>query len=263
MQKAVARILEARDKKQDVFLFGDYDADGVSATAILWEGLQSIGVVARPFIPHRSKNGYGLSVKTLESVLAGKRPDLLITVDNGIVAHDAFRMLKELKIDAILTDHHSREKKVPDALAVIHTTQLCGSTVAWFLARELSKTAARDSLDLTAIATIADQMPLSGVNRSFVKFGLEALRRTRRVGLQLLIAKAGLEPTQLNVSAINYGIAPRINAMGRLKHGMDALRLICTKNMQRADQLVKELNETNVSRQELTRSKLANALEQA
>ncbi len=265
MEKAVARITLAKERGEDVLIFGDYDADGICATAILWEGLREFGIVARPFIPHREKHGYGLSDRSIDAVLAEKKPDLLITVDNGIVAHAAFERLKAEGIDAILTDHHQPEVGAdqqavyPPATACIHTTQLCGSTVAWFLARQLSPKAAARSLDLTAIATIADQMPLLGVNRSFVRFGIPAIAKSSRVGLQLLIAKAAIDPRKLDVQSVNYVIAPRINAMGRLKHGLDALRLICTKNMERADQLVKELIDTNTSRQELTTEMLDDA----
>ena len=272
MAKAVARLEVARDEKQTVVIFGDYDVDGICSTAILWEGLRAFGILAKPFIPDRLKHGYGLSEKSLAAVLEENKekfPDLLITVDNGVVAHSAFAELKRLGIDAILTDHHQPEVdeqgaiKLPDALAVVHTTQLCGSTVAWMLARELSKKSAERSLDLTAIATIADQMPLLEANRSFVKHGLTALQRTHRVGVQLLCAKANIELKTITVSGINYGIAPRINAMGRLKHGMDALRLLCTNNIVTADALVNELMDTNVTRQELTAEMIEHAITQA
>lgn len=269
MEKTLERLTKARDNKEDVLIFGDYDADGICATAILWEGLRAFGIVARPFIPHREKHGYGLSARSLEAVLSEKKPDLLITVDNGIVAHDAFAQLKKEGIDAILTDHHQPEVdstgKVlyPPAITVVHTTQLCGATVAWMLSRELNREAAEKSLDLTAIATIADQMSLLGVCRSFVVHGMKALRQTERVGLQLLCAKATVECKDLAVGDVNFVIAPRINAMGRIKHGLDALRLICTKSMERAEELVYELNDTNTSRQELTNEMVEHAMRQA
>jgi len=263
MSKALQRIQKAKDNDEDVLIFGDYDADGVCATAILWEGLRGFGIVARPFIPQREIHGYGLSLRSLESVLAEKKPDLIITVDNGIVAHDAFAYLKEIGVDAILSDHHLPESTLPDATAIVHTTQLCGSTVAWFLARELSREAAMNSLDLAAIATVADQMILLNANRSFVKYGVEALAKTKRIGLQLLLKKADIDLEKVTTSSINYGIAPRINAMGRLKHGMDALRLLCTKSLERATSLVAELHDTNVSRQELTADMIQDALKQA
>jgi single-stranded-DNA-specific exonuclease len=270
MRAALERIFRARDLKQDVVIFGDYDADGICSTAILWEALKKVGIIAQPFIPHREKHGYGISLRSLEALFAEsemrihKKPDLIITVDNGIVAHEAFAHLRDVGVDAILTDHHQPESiGVPPALAVIHTTKVCGSGVAWFLARSLSREAAVASLDLTAIATIADQMPLLGINRSFVCYGLDALRETQRVGLQLLCAKANIDQHLITANSINFGIGPRINAMGRLKHGMDALRLICTKSMTRAESLVQELDQTNNNRQELTAAMLEDALTRA
>lgn len=269
LAKAVARLQIAKEKQEEVVIFGDYDVDGISSTAILWEALRAFGIMAHPFIPDRIKHGYGLSLHSLEAVLAEHKPTLLLTVDNGIVAHDAFAELQKLKIDAILTDHHQPEVDVsgeeifPPALAVIHTTQLCGSTVAWFLARELSLTAAQHSLDLTAIATVADQMPMLAANRSFVVHGLKALKKTKRIGLQLLCARAGIPLEELTVGSINYAIGPRINAMGRLKHGLDALRLLCTKKTETAELLVTELNDTNSTRQELTGEMIDHAVAQA
>jgi single-stranded-DNA-specific exonuclease len=260
MQKAVERIYEAKEKKQDVLIFGDYDADGICATATLWEALKSVGVLARPFIPHREKHGYGLSLRSLAAVLEEKKPDLLITVDNGIVANDAFAELQRLGVSTILTDHHQPDTTLPPADIILHTTKVSGTGVAWFFSRSLNEAAAQRSLDLAAIATIADQMPLLEINRMIVTHGLEALRRTERVGLQLLITKANIDTEKLDASSVNYAIAPRINAMGRIKHGMDALRLLCTKNMERADQLVGELHDTNVSRQEMTSSMIEEAL---
>jgi len=269
MAIAVKRLEQARDENEKVVIFGDYDADGICSTAILWEALRSFGILAQPFIPDRQKHGYGLSEKSLTAVLEDGKPDLLITVDNGIVAHQPFALLTDLGIDAILTDHHQPEVNVdgqvifPPAVAIIHTTQLCGATVAWFLARQLSEKAAKASLDLTAIATVADQMPLLNANRSFVKHGLVALQNSQRVGIQLLCAKAKIDQKTMHVGTINYGIAPRINAMGRLKHGLDALRLLCTKNMQAADKLVNEVIDTNVTRQELTSEMIDHAIKQA
>ena len=272
LQRAVDRIRLARDRKEEVVIFGDYDADGVCATAVLWEALRAVGVVAKPFLPHREKHGYGLSMRSLEAVLAEHSPQLLITVDNGIVAHDAFAELARLGIDTILTDHHQPEVEVidgkeqpkfPAAQVRVHTTALCGSGVAWFLARALSAESAQASVELTAIATVADQMKLLGVNRSLVVHGLKALRRTKRIGLQLLVAKSGVELANIGTETLNYGIVPRINAMGRLKHSLDALRLLCTTSPERAQLLVYELHTTNTARQDLTSEMIDHAVEQA
>ncbi|MBW7955680.1 single-stranded-DNA-specific exonuclease RecJ [Patescibacteria group bacterium] len=263
MDMAVRRIQQAKERNEEVVIFGDYDADGICSTAILWEALRSIGVIAKPFLPHREKHGYGLTLRSLASVLEEHKPQLLITVDNGIVAHAAFAELQRLGIDTILTDHHAPEAELPVAQVVIHTTKLCGSGVAWFLARHLSETSAQASLDLAAIATIADQMVLLDANRSFVVHGMAELRQTERIGLQLLMAKANVLPEKISADTINYVIAPRLNAMGRLKHSLDALRLVCTTSYDRAHQLVAELNDTNVTRQELTTEMIEHAISQA
>lgn len=272
LQAAAERILLAKERHEEVVIFGDYDADGVCSTAILWEAMRAVGVVAKPFLPHREKHGYGLSARSLEAVLAEYSPQLLITVDNGIVAHEAFAELHRIGIDTILTDHHQPEvelveghpePKYPFAQLRVHTTKLCGSGVAWFLARELSPVSAQASLELAAIATVADQMPLLGANRAFVVHGMEELKQTERVGLQALLKKTGVEPTKISSDTLNYGIVPRLNAMGRLKHSLDALRLVCTTNHERAQLLVDELNTTNATRQDLTSEMIEHATAQA
>ncbi len=257
---AVARLQTALDKQEDVLVFGDYDADGITSTAILWLTLHHLGYNARPFIPHREKHGYGLSDRALNDILAAKKPDLIVTVDNGIVAHQPVTRLNELGIDVIITDHHQPETTLPPALAIFHTTQLCGATVAWMLAKELDGEYVKTLLDLCGIATIADQVPLLSANRSFAFWGIKALQKTERMGLNELLMLAAIKPAEVNTTAINFGIAPRINAMGRLDHGMDALRLLCTTNHQRAQELVGNLNDTNIRRQDMTETMVNQAL---
>ena len=260
------RLELAKQRKEHVVIFGDYDADGVCATAVMWEGLRAFGITATPFLPHREKHGYGLSLKAIPDLLAGERPDLVITVDNGIVAHAACQRLMDEGIDVLITDHHQPEDVLPAAQVIIHSPRLCGTTVSWWVVRQLlgarHETTQR-TLDLTAIATIADQMPMLGVSRSFVLHGFHALRASSRVGLQLLAEKAQLELAELNLEGINYGIVPRINAMGRLKHGLAALQLLCTRKRERAQLLVAELHDTNTARQELTQEMVAHAMAQA
>lgn len=260
---AVARILLAKERGEEVVIFGDYDVDGVCSTAIIWESLRAIGVVAKPFLPLREKHGYGLSMRSLKSVLEEYSPKLLITVDNGIVAHQAFEELNRLGIDTILTDHHAPEAGMPNAQIIVHSTQVCGSGVAWFLARAISAASAERSQDLMGLATIADQMILLKANRSFVVHGIDALKKTQRIGLQILMSRANVELDKISSETINYVIAPRINAMGRLKHSLDALRLVCTTSVERASQLVAELNDTNTERQDLTVEMIDHAMVQA
>lgn len=247
--KAVRRIVEAKKKGEGVVVYGDYDADGICATAIMWEALDALGVEALPYIPERVSEGYGLNAESIKKLKA-KDPKLklIVTVDNGVVALEAIGAAKKLGIEVIVTDHHKAEKKLPRAAAIVHTTEVSGSAVAWILARELGVT---KGLELVAIGTVADQIPLLGVNRSLVKYGLKDLNKTRRLGLLALLEEAVIEPGKVGSYEINYMIAPRINAMGRLAEGMDSLRLLCTRREERARELARELGRVNRKRQKM------------
>jgi single-stranded-DNA-specific exonuclease len=254
MKRAVKLVQEAKEKKWKVLVFGDYDCDGICATTILWETLYEMGVHAMPFIPSRDKHGYGLSMAALDDILADptNRPQLLITVDNGIVAHEAFTRLQKEGVKTILTDHHQPEKTIPPVDVLVHTTQLCGTTVSWMFAHALNPEKAGTMLDLCAIATIADQVPLLFANRSFAKHGIEALKKTKRVGLQMLIQAANVDPKTIDAKTVNYMLAPRINAMGRIGEAMNALRLLCSKKMEKAISYASQLQSTNIDRQSMT-----------
>lgn len=249
VKKAKKRIMLAKKNKEKVYVYGDYDADGVTSTGIMWEALHKLGLDAMPYVPDRFDEGYGINAKSVENIKE-KNPDLklIVTVDNGIVAFAGIKKANALGIDVIVTDHHMPEKKRPKAFAIIHTTKIAGSAVAWVLARELG---VKDALELTAIGTIADQMPLVKANRSFAKFGLQALKKTKRAGLLELIKDAGGKMENLGTYDINYIIAPRLNAMGRLKHGLDSLRLLCVKGKDRAQELSHLLTATNLERQKI------------
>jgi single-stranded-DNA-specific exonuclease len=262
LKKAVKRIQKAKKNKESVIVYGDYDADGITATAIMWETLHSLGLDVLPHIPDRFEEGYGINALSVEN-LKSKTPNLklIVTVDNGIVAHEGIKKAKELGIDVIITDHHQRGKTSPGSLATIYTDKISGSGVAWIFARELCKLfhlsliSSRSKLELAAIGTIADQMPLVGFNRSIVKFGLADLARTKRPGLLALFRQSGLtggKPVgQIGTYEVNYVIAPRINAMGRLKNGIDSLRLLCTTKKDKADGLSRILGRTNLERQKI------------
>jgi single-stranded-DNA-specific exonuclease len=259
---AKERVLQAIEKKEQILVFGDYDADGVCATAILWEALYSLGADALPFIPHREKHGYGLTWAAIEELKKRSLPKLVVTVDTGIVALEAVEQLTKQGVEVIITDHHQPENTLPDALAIVHTPEIAGSGVAWFFAREFSEEAAKQSLDLAALATVSDMMPLRGANRSLVFHGLQALQQTKRLGLQTLIKVANLEKRPITASTVGYALAPRINAMGRLSHGLDALRLLCTTSKARAIELAGLVDETNANRQQLTEDLLQMAKQQ-
>src|SRR3989338_4215558 len=167
-----------------------------------------------------------LSSRTLRST-----PTLIMTVDNGIVAESGVDYAKKKGIDVVICDHHEKSKHLPKALAIIHTTKLAGSGVSWIFARELltdltPKLPHRSSLDLATIGTVADMVPLLGANRAIVKEGLKELRETKRIGLRELFLEAQISPGEINTFHINFMIAPRLNAMGRLERATDALRLI-------------------------------------
>jgi single-stranded-DNA-specific exonuclease len=260
MAKAIQRIKKAKQNKEDIIVYGDYDADGICGTAILWETLYSLGLKVLPYIPERFTEGYGLNASTISKLKTqNSNLGLIITVDHGIVARKKIDVAKELGIDVIITDHHEPGKVKPKPFAVIHTQKISGSAVAWVFSREIRKRfKIQDSrinngngLELAAIGTIADQLPLIGPNRSFAKYGLEALRETVRPGILALFTEAQLKSGSVGPYEVGFMIAPRLNAMGRLSHAIDSLRLLCTKNVGQARELAAKLGRTNKERQRI------------
>ena len=265
ISKAIERIKRAKKNREKVIVYGDYDADGITGTAILWETLYSLGLNVLPYIPERFSEGYGLNSESIKKL---KEEDsdlgLIITVDHGIVADKKIDIAKKLGIDVIISDHHQPGKVKPKVFATIHTTAVGGAAVAWFFSREINKIlnhqtpACRQAgliinhrLDLAAIGTIADQLILVGLNRSIVKYGLEALRKTNRPGLLSLFEQAGIEKESIGPYEVGFLIAPRINAMGRLTHAIDSLRLLCTKDKKRAEKLSEYIGRINSERQRI------------
>jgi single-stranded-DNA-specific exonuclease len=249
VKKSILRVKKAIKDKEKIIVYGDYDADGICATAILWEALHSLKANALPYIPERFSEGYGLNSESVKK-LKEEHPDLglIITVDNGIVAVKQVEKIKKLGIDVIITDHHQKGKKIPKAHSIIHTTEIGGAGIAWIFARELGEDG---GLDLAAIGTVADQLPLMGPNRSLVKYGLKALNKTKRLGLLALFEKAAITKGSIGTYQIGFIIAPRINATGRLKHGIDSLRLLCTLDGERANELALYLGKVNTERQKI------------
>ena len=288
LKKAIQRIQLSIKNKEQIVIFGDYDVDGICGSAILWETLNDLGAKVLPYIPHRVEEGYGLSeiaisnIKYHPSTTLRTRISnikLIITVDNGIVANKAVKFAKKERIDVIVTDHHVPSKNLPKAFAIVHTTKLCGAGVAYMLSKnvilstfdkltfdKLSAGSAKNldsredtHLELVALATIADLVSLLGANRTLVKFGLAKLKQTKRVGLLELFKEAVLDPQKIGVYEIGHIIAPRLNAMGRMEYAMDSLRLLCTRNRERAKMLAQVLGSTNRERQELTLATFENS----
>ena len=178
-------------------------------------------------------------------------------MDNGIVAYDAIKEAKKRGIDVIVIDHHTKGSKKLPTNFVLHSTLVCGSALAWFLSSELG---VDSGLDLVALGTVADQMPLLGINRSLVKFGLPGLLKTKRVGLNAMFRDLKID--NIGTYEVGYLIAPRINAMGRLQSATDALRFLCTRDIKKAGDLNKLLNETNIERQKIVDEVLTQVLKQ-
>jgi single-stranded-DNA-specific exonuclease len=244
-------------------LYGDYDVDGVCATAILWETLHPLSSQIKPFIPHREKDGYGLSQSGIDACLS-QGAKLIITLDNGIVAHEQIAYCRQQGCDVVIIDHHTISDNLPDANFVLHSTSCSAAGLAWFFSRDFIQLshlspASSDHLSLAAMATICDLVPLLGTNRSLVAHGLTELRSTTRPGLQALFKLAGIEQTTIDPYHVGYIIGPRLNAMGRLEHAMDSLRLLCTPNPVQAAELANLLHATNLTRQSETESAISHA----
>jgi single-stranded-DNA-specific exonuclease len=255
LKKAMDRIYDAIKNHEQIIIYGDYDVDGITGTAILWETLYGMKAKVLPYLPDRIDEGYGLSEKGISNLkLKISNIKLIITVDNGIVANKAVEFAKKEGIDVIITDHHTIDKKLPLAFAIVHTTKMCGAGISWLLAQQFKKKSGEyevdndEHLELAALGTVADMVPLTGANRTIVKFGLEKIRRTRRPGLLELFKAAGIEK-EIGVYEIGFLIAPRLNAAGRIENAMDSLRLLCTNNKAKARELAQQLEVTNRERQ--------------
>jgi single-stranded-DNA-specific exonuclease len=255
--EAVALILDHVRRGSRITIHGDYDVDGVCATAILVTGLRALGAAPDWHLPSRSEDGYGLSIATVDR-LAARGTDLLVTVDCAITAVAEVAHSRAVGMDVVVTDHHQpRAGALPDA-PIVHPglggypcPELCAAGVAHKLVRGLAAAAgvgAPDDLDLVALATVADCVPLRGENRRLVREGLRALAATRRPGLRALMRSARVDPGALDARAIGFRLAPRINAAGRLYRADAGLELVLTDDVERAEAIAAELDAVNGER---------------
>ena len=262
MQKACERIWQAIDNGETIVVFGDYDVDGVTATALLYQHLKGMGATVKCMLPSREGDGYGLSRNAIQSI-HDKGYQLIVTVDNGISAVEEAEFAAELGIDLIITDHHLPPETLPKAVAVVDPRRLddtspfkglCGAGVAFKLCAALDGCPPEEMLDycgdLAAVGTVADVMPLTDENRTLVKSGLRQLQNTDRPGLEALLEEVGLAGRPITAENISYAIAPRINAAGRMDSAVTALQLVLCEDPDRAEELAHKLNEINVKRQE-------------
>lgn len=273
MDKAVSRIQQAVEEGEPIVIFGDYDVDGVSATAILFECLSNQGAQVRCKLPSRDGGGYGLNKEILKG-LADKGYTLVVTVDNGIAAVEEADYARDLGIDLVITDHHLPGEKLPDAVAVVDPNRaddespfkfLCGAGVAFKLCAALEGCDPAELLDmfgeLAALGTIADVMPLTGENRTLVREGLAVLQETMRPGLQALLENAGYAGKPVTAETVSYGLAPRLNAAGRMDTAAVALKLLLCENEEQAAGIAARLGEINAERQQTEQQILAAALQ--
>lgn len=265
-KKAIDRIKIAIKSKEKIIVYCDYDADGIMAAAIMWETLYDLGANVMPYVPHRIKEGYGLFTPTIQH-LAKDQVKLIITVDHGVTATQQVETASSLGVDVIITDHHVLPQDLPKAFALVHSTDLCGAGVAWKFCWELIsqikpsyKNTLLEKLELAALATVADLVPLNGACRAIVTLGLEQIAKTKRPGLKSLIKNSGIN-SRVGTYEIGHILAPRINAMGRIEHALDSLRLICSKSQHQADRLASLLSKTNTKRQDLTVDAVEKALQ--
>lgn len=281
MEKAVQRIIPAIAKKESIAIYGDYDVDGITSTALLSLFFKELGVAVKTHIPDRIKEGYGLQARVLEN-LKKEGVGLVITADCGTKSHAALAKAKEIGLDVIVTDHHECSGGIPGAFAFInphvasYAKELAGCGVAFFLLMALRQKLREEKLfpngepnlkqylDLVALATVADLAPLNGINRILVSLGLKELAETKKPGLIALKEIAGIKDGKALISAdIGFRLGPRINAGGRIAKGSLGLDLLCCEDLERAKNLAKILDQCNQERQSLQEKHLAEALKQA
>lgn len=279
-QEAVERIAAAIQNGEKILVHGDYDVDGVCAAALLTRVLRKLNANVQPFVPHRRVDGYDLQPDTVRRE-AQNGTRLIITADCGIVAFEAAKTARKLGVDLIITDHHEPDPdgELPDALAVVNPKSpvsdypfpdICGTGVAYKLCTALLQHLGVNSplfrtsfLDLVALATCADCMPLVNENRVFVQTGLDTLRTTKKAGLQALMRIASLTAENLTTRSLGFALGPRINAIGRLDAAEHALNLLLTADVGEADTLAERLEQANKERQQEQERIFGEAMRQA
>ena len=265
METAVALILETIEAKKSIVVYGDYDVDGITATSLLYRFLVKMGARVSYYIPERQSEGYGLNLEALEHIISDGA-SLVITVDCGISSYDIVEAVCD-RIDIIITDHHTAPPQIPPARAVINHKQpdcpyrdknLSGVGVAFKLCQALWLRQCGewylDDLDIVALGTVADVVPLVGENRIIVQTGLKKMNELPNLGIDKLIDVAGLHDKTITAGHIGFTLAPRLNAAGRVTHATRAVELLVTDDVDLAETIAQELQETNMERQEIERS---------
>ncbi len=274
IEKAVARISDALLSGERIAIYGDFDADGITATAVLTEGISSLGGQVIPYIPHRVEEGYGLNLTALER-LRKEGVSLVVTVDCGISNAPEVATAQSMGLDIVVTDHHTVPSQMPQAIAVVDPKRadsrypfpkLAGVGVAFKLLQALFSSSGKGGnmetfLDLVALGTVADMEPLLGENRYLVKCGLEVLQNTKRLGLREMAKCAGIPLSAVDPQVISWVLGPRLNAAGRLEHAIVGYEILLTDSIEEAQRLASVLERNNEERQRLTKVVLAKARE--
>ena len=264
MDKALRRLYSAVNNQEKVGVFGDFDVDGITGTAIISEGLSSLGAQVTPYLPHRVDEGHGLSNAAIDA-LARAGVTLIVTVDCGITAFDEVDYAKSKDVEIIITDHHLPQEGIPDALTVLNPKipggdypffDLCGAGIGFKLIQGLFEFYGQPwdpgLLELAALGTIADLVPLLDENRYLVKEGLRELGNTRRPGLRALYSSARVDPEEITAETVSFQIAPRLNSAGRIGDPMDSYNLLTTKSADEANALTRKLESLNIERRSAT-----------
>lgn len=259
----LSQLAICKKNNQSIVVYTDYDADGITGGSILWETLHTLGFSVFPYVPHRQNEGYGFSVKGIDAVIEKYHPGLIISVDHGISAREQIAYAKSRGVHVIVTDHHTKPELLPDtAIALIHTPLVSGSGLAYITALDLWKSLdpenskltdlfTYDFLALASLGTIADLVPLTGYSRSIAKYGLQAFTHATKPGIKELLSVSGLKDMEITTYHAGFALAPRINAVGRLSHALEAVRMFCTKDIIKATRLAHEANTFNSSRQKM------------
>lgn len=260
MDKAVTRIRQAIENYEQILIYGDYDADGMTSASIVKEALEQLGAECRVYLPNRFTDGYGPNASVYKYFIENQGISLIVTVDNGVAGHEAIELAQSMGVDVIVTDHHSMPEVLPDAYAIVHPEHpeaeypfkhLAGCGVAFKLATALLEEVQVELLDLVAIGTIADMVSLTDENRILVKYGLSVLKNTQRIGLQELFKIAGIQENEVDEETVGFQIAPRLNALGRLDDPNPAIELLTGFDEEEARDIALMINQKNEERKEI------------
>ncbi|GBG96242.1 single-stranded-DNA-specific exonuclease RecJ [Lactococcus termiticola] len=269
MERAVARILEAIENGENILIYGDYDADGMTASSVMKSALDELGAEAQVYLPNRFTDGYGPNLDVYKYFIENEAIDLIITVDNGVAGNEAVEWAEAHGVNVIITDHHSMPQVLPEAFAIVHPEHpdseypfkyLAGVGVAFKLACALLEYIPSEMLDLVAIGTIADMVSLTDENRILVAHGLKVLKQTERVGLEELLKLSGTAPEDVNEETVGFQIAPRLNALGRLDDPNPAVELLTGWDEDEVAGIAQMIDEKNTERKEIVDSIYKQAL---